>query len=222
MPGDIEKTLDEIQLRFLLHFHPIQAPVDLTDWSHTFMHSGFIVTELTFFKTTSPFQHQYIRMAIQPPPGQQPEDPIIVRIERTIRGNGVPGWIGIYGSAYDTATVLPALPHSEDHRLHSLRWEVAAAPPLRDVITLIISVQHSLPRYCVAKTSCYTFSRAIFLSVNELFHHHAQYERDPPKWYLKESCLYGVCSAGSRRALWVARSAAYHHRLFTVTYPGPA
>jgi len=174
-------------------------------------------------KSQSHLQHEYVRLVVHltDPTGQGlVGDPITIRIERNIRGNGLAGRIGLWGTADDTVSgmFLGAPQASEDHRLRSLRWEGVVPPPLRHVLALILRIKRTLPAYCLAKTSCYAFAKAIFVSIDLMYHHNALRDQDPPRWYFKECHLLGIVPAGSKRAQRAAERAAEDLTFFTALF----
>ena len=178
----------------------------------------YVVTQVAHYKERPPlpgFQHEFVTLTVQLRPTvqpQPPEDPVLIRVSRTIPGNTILARLGIYGAATDTVEVLgsAATYHIHHRRLNHLTWSAEQAPLLVDVAALIAGVHAAIPNYCLLKSSCYAFARAVLESI-----HYAYYTDDDTEngrcFLTKRSYFLGCIPAGITGAQIVARACAFSH-----------
>ncbi|KAF8443314.1 hypothetical protein L210DRAFT_948726, partial [Boletus edulis BED1] len=125
----------------------------------------YVVTDVFHYKEQNAFpdfQHEYLVLRVEEHPPSTPATPFIdIRVSRTIRNHALPAKLGLWGSATDTVEVQAppsAVPVQEIHRL---TWQQNNAPTLLRISVLVVQVHSRMPFYCLVKTSCYAFARAI-------------------------------------------------------------
>ena len=81
--------------------------------------------------------------------------------------------LGLWGPAVDTVTVCNNnAPVPSEVQPRTIDWQPHNAPHLRNVFLIIIYIHSRMPRYCLLKTSCYTFGQAIFEAIYTAFNGH--------------------------------------------------
>ena len=177
----------------------------------------YIVTQAAHYKERPPFpdfQHEFITLTVQLRPGlhsQPPEDPVLIKVSRTILGNTILARLGIYGAVTDTIRVLgsAATYHIHHYRLNYLTWTVAHAPLLVDVAALIAGVHRAIPMYCLIKSSCYAFARAVIESIHLAYNGAAM--ENGARFLTRRSYFLGLIPAGATRAQTEAELIAFMH-----------
>ena len=154
--------------------------ISLQHWSHL-LHATpevrnqtchLIVTQVSFNKVQSAwpdFQHESITLEVHTHPSQPqpPLAPVTLRVSHTVQLT----W-GLWGPV-DTVTVCSNnISVPGEVQLHTMDWQLNNAPHLRNVFLLIRNIQSRMPWYCLQKTSCHTFARAIFEAINSALNHH--------------------------------------------------
>ena len=127
-----------------------------------------IVTQVSFNKVQSAwpdFQHEYITLEVHTHPSQPqpPLAPVTLQVSRT--------W-GLWGPVDSVTVCSNDTSAPGEVQLHTMGWQPNNAPRLRNVFLLIRNIQSRMPRYCLPKTSCHTFARAIFEAINSALNQH--------------------------------------------------
>ncbi|KAF8125123.1 hypothetical protein EV363DRAFT_1351574 [Boletus edulis] len=129
-----------------------------------------------------------------------------ITLSRTIRNHGLSARLGLWGSATDTVEVQAppsAVPVQEIHRL---TWQQNNAPDLLRISYLVSTVHHHrMPNYCLLKTSCYAFARAIKDAIYRKYDGSAA-APNPPRFLTRQSYFMGCIPAGITKSQKVAEA----------------
>ncbi|KAM6496930.1 hypothetical protein JOM56_007403 [Amanita muscaria] len=192
---------------------------DLQHWSHLLVAQDpitrhLIVTRASFNKQRSvwpDFQHEYITLEVTTHPSQpQPEpplNPVTLLVSRSIQST-----LGLCGPALDTITICdPNTLVMNEIQLHTIEWQPNDAPRLRNIFHLIISIHDRMPIYCLLKTSCYTFARAVLEAINSVFNGHQGHQQGG--FFTRQSYFLGCIPVSITRAHRLAEEAvtSYQH-----------
>jgi len=170
----------------------------------------YIVTSLSQFKERSvfpDFQHEYIVLYVRArEPTTNPPIVTAIRVSRTIVNHSLPARLGLWGPLDDTVTVLGDAEHVQirDERVSHLTWAPNEAPDLERVSTFVVWVRRLLPQYCLLKTSCYSFARAISDSVLTCLNGIENIQRPP--FLMRRSHFLHVIPVGITRARGATRA----------------
>lgn len=190
----------------------------------------YVISHAYHFKERKPFpdfQHEFVLLVIQP--GVALPQPAIasavVKISRSIRGNGLLSRLGLYGTADDTITVLghnvdiEALVTPGLHKmLHHLTWDPhpETRPSLADASIFISHIHQSLPHYSLLRTSCCTFARALFECIHLAFDGGEEPQRGC--FLTRQSYFLSVIPSGTSIAQDLAR---YSAGMYTLVHDTP-
>lgn len=179
----------------------------------------YVVTAVSHYKEHSPFpdfQHEYILLFVQDrTPSFQPTiAPLAIRVSRSITNHSLPARLGLWGPADDTVAVLGVATtiHLPDERLFHLTWTPGCAPSLERVSTFILGVHRFMPQYCLLKTSCYTFARALSSSIHARFNSITQVQQ--PRFLTRRSYFMHCIPVGITRAQRVANMVLISDEVF--------
>ncbi|KAF8345388.1 hypothetical protein F5887DRAFT_966570 [Amanita rubescens] len=194
---------------------------DLQHWSRLLVAQDLItrhliVTRASFNKQRSvlpDFQHEYIMLEVTTHPSQpQPEpplDPVTLLVSRSVQST-----LGLFGPALDTITIHdPNALVMNEIQLHTIEWQPNDAPRLRNIFLLIMSIHDRMPRYCLLKTSCYTFARAVLEAINSAFNGHQGHQQEG--FFTRQLYFLGFIPVGITRAHKLAQEAvtSYQHHV---------
>lgn len=191
----------------------------------------YVVTAISHYKEWPPFpscQQEYIILVIEPEPHhspgqpQPPEVPTVVKVSRTIQGAACLARLGMYGNAVDTVSVLGPvttinIPHNSKC-IHHLTWPAKQAPSLVVISRHIAVIHHALlpDYYCLLKTSCYSFARAVIDCIY-IIHggtHWQTAERDRPGFLTPGSHLLWIIPVGMTRTQFVVKCVAIAYECY--------
>ena len=188
---------------------------DLQHWSHLLVAQDpithhLIITQLgaSFNKQQSvwpDFQHEYIMLEVTTHPSQlQPElplGPVILLVSCSIQLT-----LGLCGPTLDMITIHdPNALVMNEIQLHTIEWQPNDAPHLRNIFHLIKSIDNRMPMYCLLKTSCYTFARAVLEAINSIFNGHQGHQQEG--FFIRQSYFLGCIPVSITRAHRLAEEA---------------
>ncbi|KAF8443321.1 hypothetical protein L210DRAFT_3535555 [Boletus edulis BED1] len=171
----------------------------------------YVITDVFHFKEQKAFpdfKHEYIVLRVQPKSSSCTSAPphTDIKLSRTIRNHGLSARLGLWGSATDTVEVQAppsAVPVQEIHRL---TWQQNNAPDLLRISYLVSTVHHHrMPNYCLLKTSCYAFARAIKDAIYRKYDGSAA-APNPPRFLTRQSYFMGCIPAGITKSQKVAEA----------------
>ena len=185
---------------------------DLQHWSHLLLQNHtithpLIVTRALFNKQRSAwpeYQHEYITLEITTHLSQpRPEPhPVTLVISRTIQST-----LGLCGPALNTITIRdPNTLVINKVQLHTIEWQPNDAPCLWNIFYIIKSIHNRMPMYCLLKTSCYMFARAVLEAINHIFNGHQGQQQQG--LFTRQSYFLGCIPVGISRAHRLAEKIA--------------
>ncbi|KAF8125124.1 hypothetical protein EV363DRAFT_1351585 [Boletus edulis] len=155
----------------------------------------YVVTDVFHYKERNTFpdlQHEYIVLRVQPKSSSTSAPPHTdIKLSRTIRNHGLSARFGLWGSATDTVEVQA--PPSDG----------PSAPTLLRISLLVVRVHDRMPFYCLLKTSCYAFARAIKDAVYRKYNGSATVP-NRPRFLTRQSYFMSCIPAGITAAQKVA------------------
>ncbi|KAG6370542.1 hypothetical protein JVT61DRAFT_11330 [Boletus reticuloceps] len=169
----------------------------------------YVVTDLFHYKEQKAFpdfQHEYIVLRVQPKSSSTSAPPHTdIKISRTIRNHALPTRLGLWGSATDTVEVQSPPSAVPVQQIHRLTWQQNNAPTLLRISYLVSTVHHRMPYYCLLKTSCYAFARAIKDAIYRKYNGSAA-APNPPRFLTRQSSFMGCIPTGITKSQKVAEA----------------
>jgi hypothetical protein len=178
----------------------------------------YVVTAMSHLKEKSPwpdYQHEFILVFVQHTGQLGPATaPVAMKISRTIVGGAIPTRLGLWGPADDTVTVHHSpTTNNQDQCLQHFTWAPDAAPLLENISLMVFLVHLLMPQYCLFKTSCYTFARAVGDSTDRIFNGNVTGAQQLP-FLMRQSFFLRCLPVGIPRAELIAAKVAGVYQAF--------